>query len=70
MTWVIELVGMKLSPRFVVLILAVLIMAVVGWPFARRFHPMVPGLVEFAFLVGTIVLPFFLEWLDRRTSHK
>jgi hypothetical protein len=70
MTWVIELVGMKRSPRFVVLVLAVLIMVVVGWPFARRYHPMAAPFFEFAFLVGTILLPFFLEWLDRRTSQK
>jgi hypothetical protein len=60
---------MKLSPRVVVFILAIVIWLVVGWPFARRYHPIAEGLFQFAFFLGVIVLPIFLEWLDRHNPH-
>ena len=61
---------MKLSRRFIVLTLAVLIMLVAGWPVARRYHPEAAGLLEVVFFFGVIVLPIFLEWLDGRSSQK
>ena len=60
---------MKPSPRFVALGLAILIWVVVGWPFARRYHPIAEGLFHFVFLLGVITLPTFLEWLDRRSNR-
>ena len=61
---------MKPSPRSVVLALAILIWLVVGWPFARRYHPIAGGLFEFVLLLSVIVLPIFLEWLNRRSNKK
>jgi len=60
---------MKVSPKFIVFILATIIWIVVGWPFARRYHPIAEGLFHFAFGLGVIVLPIFLEWLERRIPH-
>jgi hypothetical protein len=60
---------MKLSPRLVVFILATLVWLVLGWPFARNYNPIAETLFEFAFFVGAIVLPIFLEWLERRNPH-
>ena len=60
---------MKLSPRTVVFILAILIWLVIGWPFARRYHPIAEGIFNFVFLLGVIVLPTLLEWLNRRNPH-
>ena len=60
---------MKPSPRFLVFALATLIWIVAGWPFARRYHPIAEGLFQFVFLLGAIVLPTFLEWLDRRSTR-
>jgi len=60
---------MKPSPRLVVLGLAILIWIVVGWPFARRYHPIAEGVFECVLLLGVIVLPFVLQWLDRRSSE-
>lgn len=60
---------MKPSRRSVVFFLAILIWLVIGWPFAQRYHPIAEGLFNFAFLLGVIVLPIFLEWLDRRNPH-
>jgi hypothetical protein len=59
---------MKLSPKYAVFALATLIWLVVGWPFARRYHPIAEGVFDFAFLLGVIVLPTFLEWLDKRSN--
>ena len=61
---------MKPSPSLIVPTLAILIMVVVGWPFAQRYHPIAAGLFNFVFLLGVVALPFFLEWLDRRSSQK
>lgn len=60
---------MKPAPRSVVFILAILIWLVVGWPFAQRYHPIAEGVFNFVLLLGVIVLPTFLEWLDRRNRH-
>ena len=60
---------MKPSPRSVVFILATLLWLVIGWPFARRYHPIAEGLFNLVFLLGVIVLPTFLAWLDRRYPH-
>ena len=60
---------MKPSPRSVVFILAILIWLVIGWPFAQRYHPIAEGLFNFVLLLAVIVLPTFLEWLDRRNPH-
>ena len=60
---------MKPSPRSVVFILVILIWLVIGWPFARRYHPIGLALFSVVFLLGVIVLPMFLEWLDRRYPH-
>ena len=59
---------MKPSPRFIVFALATLIWIVVGWPFAQRYHPIAEGVFHFVLLVGVIVLPIFLEWLERRSN--
>ena len=59
---------MKPPPRFVVFALATLIWIVVGWPFARRYHPIAEGVFEFALFLGVIVLPTFLEWLEKRSK--
>ena len=56
---------MKPSPRFVVFALAILIWLVAGWPFAQRYHPIAEGFFQLVFLLGAIVLPTFLEWLDK-----
>ena len=56
---------MKPSPRSVVLALAFLIWVVAGWPFAQRYHPIAEGVFQFVFLLAVIVLPTFLEWLDK-----
>jgi hypothetical protein len=60
---------MKPSPRLIVLGLAILIWLVVGWPFARRYHPIARGVFECVLLLGVIVLPFVLQWLHRRSSE-
>jgi hypothetical protein len=60
---------MKASPRFVVFGLAILIWIVVGWPFARRYHPIAEGVFESVFLLGVIVLPTLLEWLGSRSKN-
>jgi len=54
--------------RAVVLALAILIWLVAGWPFARRYHPMAEGVFAFVFFLGVLVLPIFMEWLDRRSN--
>jgi hypothetical protein len=59
---------MKPSPGSVLLALAILIWVVAGWPFNRRYHPIAEGFFEFAFFLAVIVLPIFLEWLDRRSN--
>jgi len=59
---------MKPSPRFVVYGLAILLWIVVGWPFARRYHPIAESVFESVFLLGVFVLPILLDWLDRRSS--
>jgi hypothetical protein len=59
---------MKPSPRAVVFILATLLWLLVGWPFARRYHPIAEALFEFVFLLGVIVLPIVLELLDKRQT--
>jgi hypothetical protein len=60
---------MKPSPRSVVFFLSTLIWLVIGWPFARRYHPIAEGVFNFVFVLGVIVLPTFLEWLERRNQH-
>jgi hypothetical protein len=59
---------MKPSPRSVVIALAILIWIVAGWPFNRRYHPIAEGFFEFAFFLAVIILPIFLERLDRRSD--
>jgi hypothetical protein len=61
---------MKPSPRSVVFALAILIWVVVGWPFAQRYHPIAEGVFNVAFFLGVIVMPMFLEWLDRRGNKE
>ena len=56
---------MKPSPRILVFAIFTLIWVVAGWPFARHYNPIAEGLFELVFLLGVIVLPIFLEWLDR-----
>ena len=56
---------MKPSPRFVVFTLAILIWLLAGWPFAKRYHPIAEGLFHLFFVLGVIVLPTFLEWLEK-----
>jgi hypothetical protein len=65
---VIEL-DMKPSRRTVVFILAILIWLVIGWPFARNYHPIAEGLFNLVFILGVIMLPILLVWLDRRNPH-
>ncbi len=60
---------MKPSPRFVIFALATLIWLVVGWPFAKRYHPVAEGIFQFVFAVGAIVLPTLLEGLERRNNN-
>ena len=58
---------MKPSPRLVVFGLAILLWIVVGWPFARRYHPIAESVFQTVFLLGVIVLPTLLEWLESRS---